>query len=447
MLSCVKRCAIQTEDWLRNSPVVRGVLSKVKLWSERLGSHRSDHALVRAINKLCAAARLATGDDAVARIQQRIRERITRLNPACVDWSAFVAHVDDPWVPRGVVLKPWVSEREKGVLFIAFEKEWFKLLRQCDLRAFAARYDLVVAPSSSPHNLINYVFAAAYPGPLFTLISNESDRRVLPRVSSNFVVLPLYASNWVNPALFQPLPRTQRDIDLIMVASFGKVKRHHALFTAIRRMPRDLRIVLIGQDQDNRTAETIFEEARHYGVAGRFTVQSNQSYESVAQALCRARASVILSRREGSCVVVAESLFADTPAALLERAEIGSRAFLNPETGRFLQERNLGRQLTQFVAESDRYQPRSWAEANITCFRSTQILNDELKQHAERNRQAWTVDLAPLCWRPDPCLVRCEDAQRLLESSEDIRQRFGLDVGPRAGPPERPTPARGSDKL
>ncbi len=60
--------------------------------------------------------------------------------------------------------------------------------------------------------------------------------------------------------------------------------------------------------------------------------------EVVARWLCRARASVILSRREGSCVVVAESLFADTPAALLENAEVGSRAFINASTGRLLRD-------------------------------------------------------------------------------------------------------------
>jgi len=43
----------------------------------------------------------------------------------------------------------------------------------------------------------------------------------------------------------------------------------------------------------------------------------------------------VLSRREGSCVVVAESMFADTPVALLDNAVIGSRAFINDQTGRF----------------------------------------------------------------------------------------------------------------
>src|SRR5262249_37440205 len=154
----------------------------------------------------------------------------------------------------------------KGVVFISFESEWLRLLYHCDLREFARRYTLVLAPSSSPHNLINYVFPAVCPGPGFTLISNQKDLERLPRVSANDVVAPMFASSWVNPEVFQPLPRDKRDIDLIMVANFGKVKRHYVLFKALREMPARVRVVLVGQEQDARTADTLRAEARCFGV-------------------------------------------------------------------------------------------------------------------------------------------------------------------------------------
>src|SRR5208337_4855289 len=116
----------------------------------------------------------------------------------------------------------------------------------------------------------NYVFPAAFPGVLFSLISHAEEVDVLPAISPNYAVVPLYASSWVDPRRFQPLPRSQRDVDLIMVANFAKFKRHFALFGALRHLPRQLRVLLIGQDQDGRTAETIRDEARCYGVADRF---------------------------------------------------------------------------------------------------------------------------------------------------------------------------------
>jgi hypothetical protein len=195
-------------------------------------------------------------------------------------------------------------------------------------------------------------------------------------------------------------------------------------------MPKEMRVVLIGQNQDGRTADTIREMARWYGVGGRFTLLSNLPYVAMTKHYCAARATVVLSKREGSCVAIAESLFADAPAAMLQDAGIGSRAFINEQTGRFLDEANLARDLTDFVQNVDRYQPRQWAVENISCFRSTRTLNDLLKQKALELGQEWTLDIAALQWAPDPKLVHSADRQRLAPERQAILERFGLEIGP-----------------
>jgi glycosyltransferase involved in cell wall biosynthesis len=429
MFALVKRWKLEAEDRLKYSPLVRGLYSRYQRWKAPR-ANGDQQALAVSIVRLCAAARFADSDAAVRVVQDRIHDRLKVLRPEDVDWTPFVDHVLNPQLPRGVLLKAWRGPSEKGVLFISFEKEWFKLLAQCDLKSFQERYTLVLAPSSSPHNLANYVFANSYPGKLFSLISNASDLEILPRVAPNLVPLPLYASQWVLPELFRPRPHAERDVDLIMVANFAKVKRHHALFAALRRLPRDFRVLLVGQDQDGRTADSVRREAAWYGVAERVTVESNVSYPGVTAALPRARASVILSRREGSCVVVAESLFADVPVGLLEDAEIGSRAFINPHTGVFLRDADLAGGLLDLVRRSDTFTARRWAEDNISCHRSTQALNDVLRRHALEEGQEWTEDLATLCWRPDPALVDPEAARRMQPERQEMNARFGLEVGP-----------------
>jgi glycosyltransferase involved in cell wall biosynthesis len=425
MLTYFKRRKLEIEDCLRYHPRIRRSICRYKLWRTR-----SQDA--RAIVQLCAAARLADDDASEQQIQERIVERIRQLDVHQLDWSEFAPDFRDPRIYKAAILKPYLGPNERGVVFISFEGQWVRLLGQKNVREFADRYTVVIAPSSSPHNFINYVFPQGYPEPIFTLISNPHDADVLPRVSSRLKVVSLYASNWVNPELYQPLPRPERAYDLIMVASWGKVKRHQALFAALRTMPKDLRVLLVGQDQEGRSAESIRELARWYDVADRFTILSNQPHREVTKLFCQARASVVLSKREGSCVVVAESLFADTPVALLHGAVIGSRVFLNEQTGRFLDERALARDLTEFVRNAERYQPRAWAEQKISCWRSTQILNDILRRHALERGQAWTQDLAPLQWSPDPLLARAEDRQRLATERSEIVQRFGLEIGPPA---------------
>jgi hypothetical protein len=423
----------EAEDWLRYHPAVRGLLGRYKWWRDSARRPHDHQARPRSVRDLCAAARLVGDPAALRKIHSRILQRVAELDPRQVNWSEFVVNIEQRWMPRGVILKPWVSPREPGGFYSAFEVEWFKILRHCDLHEFARRCTLVIAPSSSPYNLVNYVFAAAYPAPFFSQISNRRDLDVLPRLSPNLRALPLYASHWVDPRLFHPLPRTARDVNLVMVASFGKVKRHHALFLALRKMPAGVRVLLVGQDQDGRTAETIEREARYYGVAGRLSIRANATYPEVAEALCRGRVSLILSRREGSCVAISESLFADTPAALLASAEIGSRAFINEHTGRFLDENNLAAQLTDFLDHAEGHAPRQWAEQNISCFRSTARLNEILRGHALAAGHEGTRDLAPLCWRPDPRLADPEDELRMADERRFLRDRFGLII-----PPDRP---------
>jgi glycosyltransferase involved in cell wall biosynthesis len=429
MFALVKRIALAAEDRLKYSPLVRGALSRAQRW--RVPAANGDQeVLVRGIQRLCTAARFARSVAAVRDLQQAIHQRLSLILPRRINWPAFAPNSVSARIRRCALVKPFIGPREKGVLFVSFESEWFKLLTHADLREFAERYTLVVAPSGSPHNLLNYVFTAAYPGKIFTLISNAGDPEVLPAVGNNLVVVPLYASHWALPDLFRPLPRGERDVDLVMVANFAKFKRHFALFQALRRMPRRLRVLLVGQDQDGRTADTIRREAAYYGVDDRFTVRSNLSYGEVTAALCRSRASTVLSRREGSCVVIAESLFADAPAALLAAAEIGSRAFIHPATGKFLHDGRVADELTELVERASDYRPREWAEANISCFRSTAALNDILRRHALADGGEWTCDLAPLCWRPDPALVHPSDGDKMAVSRDDLRNRFNIVLGP-----------------
>lgn len=436
MIKSLRRLAIGIEDWARYGREVPRLVGGWKLLHERFRNPMDSQGLARSIRKLCSSARLASRPEQVESIQQMIHGRLEQLDEFKLDWLEWIPDIADPRLPKAAILKPYLGKREKGVVFISFENQWVKLLRHGKLAEFAAHYDLVIAPSSSPHNLVNYVFAHSYPGRIFTLISNPGDLGELPSVSSKLIPIPIYASQWVNPDRFHPRSRHERDIDLLMVASFGKVKRHHSLFRALRRMPKHLRIVLIGQDQEGRTSETIIEEARAFGVEDRFTVQSNRSYAEVIDAFCRARASVVLSRREGSCVVVTESMFADTPVAILQGAELGSRVFINEQTGRTLAECNLAEDLASFVKESDRYRPLVWAQKHLSCYASSRRLNDTLKENATAGGQDWSQDIATLEWSPDPLLVEAEDRRRLACERTKISRQFDLEIGPDGSAPK-----------
>ena len=430
----VRRLAIEGRDELIARPWFRGLVARTL--AARAGDPPAgDPRLPAAVARLCQAARLTADDGYRRRLEARIARLLPRVDPAALGRPDPPGA--DPSLTKTAVLKPWVSPREKGVVYAAFPYNWPRLLRAPDVKGFADRYTLVIATSfSPPHDASLYSLAAGYPGEVFSTVSNPRDPEWLHRISPKFLPLDLYASSWVLPELYRPRPHVERDIDLLMIAQFGTVKRHHALFRALRTMPRHLRVTVIGQHQDGRTEKHILRDAAAFGVADRFELLANQPYPAVADALCRSRASVVLSRREGSCVAVAESLFADAPAALYEDAAIGSKVFLNERTGRLLKHRDLGRQLTEFVAESGRYSPRAWAVEHISCYRSTERLNAALKEHARASGGEWTRDIVPMARVPNAvALADPATAAELARERESIAERHGVRIAP---PPPLP---------
>jgi glycosyltransferase involved in cell wall biosynthesis len=438
----LRRRAILIRDALHRSEVVRKLFAAALLLSCSLRPGKKDVA--RNIERLCHAAQLARG-----RLGQLIEKRIAGYfgDFEAVYRSNLVrAGTEECFIPKSIILKPWISEREKGVIFISFEEQWLRLFSIGDLKAFSGRYHLVVAPSwSPPHHLGTTAFPYVYPDKIFTLISNTDDLVILPRLSAKFVPIALYASSWVNPSWFEPVSFQEKDIDLVMVANFALYKRHFALFRALRDMPKSLRIVLIGRRDRDRTMADIQAEAQAFGVADRYELLLGAPDDVLFKSVARAKVSVILSRREGSCVAVAESMLLNTPVGLLADAGIGSKAFINDRTGTLLRERDLGAQLTSFIERAGLYQPRSWMlEQEHHCFGSTVRLNRALKEHALAAGQAWTHDLAVHQWRPDPVYVEESDRLRLENERAEVARRFGVLIGSPLKQPARQATSGGS---
>jgi glycosyltransferase involved in cell wall biosynthesis len=432
-MSLFSRAGIEIRDRLRRNRKIRQLAAHALLGRTRICRPDSDvNQIARSIAKLCAVARLSQTAKLTRKVEAEIQHRIRAIGERPVEWSSLIAEWRTDRIEKAVVLKPRVSERERGVVLISFEYQWARLMAMHRLDEFARRYTVVLAPTwSPPHALENTLFPARYPDSrLFSLISNAIDRDVFPRLSKKFLVVPLYASNWVNPALYEPVPFAQKDIDIVMLAGFGVYKRHFALFQALRDVPRTLRVVLIGTPAPGRTMATLFEEARQYGVQDRVEIREGVSDQEVNQCLARAKISIILSNQEGSCVAVVESLFADTPVGLYEDAIVGSRAFINEQTGRLFRRDGLGAQLRDFLSASRTCSPRKWAlENGLCCHGSTAVLNRALKASALEGGEQWTRDIAVHHWRFDPVLLREEDRRALEPAYEDIRSRFGIQIG------------------
>jgi glycosyltransferase involved in cell wall biosynthesis len=353
-----------------------------------------------------------------------------------IGWKRLQHEFTSKALDKSIILKFPTVDGEKGVLYVSFEYNWLRLIEHYDLPRILQQYFLVVASSSSPPDFpLHWMLAHIGPDPVFLQISNPSDIEMHQRFRHNIRPLPIMASDWINPDFYQPRPQHQREIDILMVAGWSLLKRHWLLFAALRKMRRNLRVVLIGQDSEGRTADDVWHEARAFGVANRIEIIRDATIEMVTEQQCNSKASVVLSAREGSSVVVTESFFANAPVAMTFNAHIGSRAYINRQTGVLLRSETMAAQLSELIEQSASYSPRAWAIANVTCSHSTKTLNSLLREYCSERRIPWTQDIAHLCWHPDPTYVNDADAARMKQAYEDLYKRHGVIVAGRT-PPE-----------
>jgi Glycosyl transferases group 1 len=247
------------------------------------------------------------------------------------------------------------------------------------------------------------------------------------------VPVPLLASSWVNADAYQEHLGAAKDYDVIMVANFAPYKRHWLFFQMLRRLPRRYRVLVMGVPLGRRTEQALRDEARAFGVHDRFELRTRLSDAAIAEGLCRSRTSLIFSGQEGSCIAVAESLFADTPVGLFHDARVGSKAFINSSTGRLLTRHNTAAQVQDFIETSSSYRPRQWALANITCRHGHAVLNRHLREDALRRRQPWTRDLLPFYQNALPRYLCAADEREAAPWYDDFSRAYGVRLGAPAG--------------
>ena len=430
--TAIARTKIRFRDWIRFHPVVRESYATYR-WVKSVTSRRTDEKLAN----LAVAYRHAHSEWLSRQVDKSLKPWLAPSTAAVwrdrqIGWqmSSWSSRITDQFINKSLVLKE-PRGNEKGVFYITFEYNWLRLLDHVNVPELLKEYFLVLQPSWSPPG-VQYFWSLARLNvdPVFVGISNTSDLKLYSRFADavNLAPVPVMACDWILPDLYTPKPAAQREIDILMVAGWGRVKRHWLLFHALRKMRRNVRVVLIGKDMDGRTADDVFREAKIFGVAGQVEIIRDAPMETVIRHQCNSRTSLIFSKREGSCVAVCESLFADTPTGLLRNAHVGSAAYINHQTGQLLTEDGLDRALSRFLDDSPKYRPRYWALAHITCHQSTQKVNAVLKDYSRQKGLPWTKDIRPLCWRPKPVYLDKADEELFAPAYRSLQERYGIRV-------------------
>jgi hypothetical protein len=70
----------------------------------------------------------------------------------------------------------------------------------------------------------------------------------------------------------------------------------------------------------------------------------------------------------------------------------------------------------------DRYHPRRWALENISCIKSSEILNGIIKHSVSRGEGDWTEDIAVRSNSPDLRYYNADDTLKFSKYNESLRQ-------------------------
>lgn len=364
---------------------------------------------------------------------------ISKANALTKRYLSRLQQADNTEISRSAIIKPFVSEREPGLLLVSFEQNLETILRLRSFAQFSAQYRIIFLPTWQPfYTTAACLLAARSQEPFFIMPSAFSEEDLCQKFTPLCHFLPFHAASWVHGD-FYDTPRSTKTIDILMVANFSKYKRHWKLFEALSALPPTLRVTLAGPSWEGRTRNSLLGEARLFGVEKQITIVEGASdspslrlkgQPTIRELLSKSRLFCAMSAKEGSYIAVAEALMAGTPVAMFRTAKIGTRAYINKETGFFLtKDRLLGPQLNEILQRCGSINPQAWAKRNISARANCKRLNALLRRWSEDHGLGWSNGIEPFFSRHFVFEYMDPEAEERLEPEyRRVKDQFGLSI-------------------
>jgi glycosyltransferase involved in cell wall biosynthesis len=326
---------------------------------------------------------------------ERVRNAWVRLAKASIDMTSPHVTSDALLGGRVLVVKA-ASSDERGVIIADYSYVFPILANNYDIRAIAARYHIVLEPSWSGFCTPELMCIDAMGVHAFVQASEPRDADLLRQLSHNLTPVPISSNWWIDHRVFYPSREPTKDIDIIMVAAWASFKRHWAVFSALRKLKsqgRILRLALVGYPSD-LTINDLLSYARAMGVQDQVDVYENIPPERVAAMFRRSRVHLLWSRKEGVNKAVIEAMLAGVPTVVRNGFNYGYEyPFINSQTGSFSTEKELPRTLIRLLQDCEGMSPRDWVMDHMTCQHATEILEEAIRAYAITRGEAWTHGL------------------------------------------------------
>ena len=326
-----------------------------------------------------------------------------------------------------LIVKAPAPNGEMGVLFAGSEGDLAALSASGLLPLVQRDYVIFALSAWSPPSPRTYArIASTCRDPVHVGISHVDDLEMYTTYGPAIVPVPLMSCDWLSPDDFVPLPMEQRDIDIVMVASWGHYKRHWVLFDALRSLPAHLRVVLVGGSSEGRTLLDVKRDAALWAVQQDIMFHEDLPISEVNRLQSAARLALQFSGREGACVAVTEAMMGGTPVGITADSHIGASVHINQATGRRLPRRNLSHHIREMLDSPAGFAPRDWLIENACCTTSSTSLDHHLECHARGRGGVWTAGIAPVFRRRQQMHYMDESQGVTLAEAADDLFRLGI---------------------
>lgn len=259
------------------------------------------------------------------------------------------------------------SGTDKGVAILKYSYYFPLIIKLFDVNQLTQKYHLVLEPSWAGFLDLSILSYVQFNEPVFVMTYETKDKRLLTQLNTNLVPIDIGPNWWVDESNFNFSSTSERDIDVIVVASWSKFKRHYQILKTLKKVIKtkpDLKICLVGYDGD-LSITFIKKMIGAFGLHNNVEIHHKVPTEKVAELFARSKVNILWSRFEGNNRSIIEGFFCDTPVILREGHNFGDHyPYINEQTGLYANEHTLPEKILSILNEDSLFSPREYVMQN-----------------------------------------------------------------------------------
>ena len=290
-----------------------------------------------------------------------------------------------------IVLKPYLSPKEKGVILLNYTEIINSFPFLFDLNKIQERYHIVLEPSwESPYQM----YYRLYQSNSIVFVQSLSKREIAMDKKQGFVDVPVCAGDWINESKFFMDENAVQQYDFCAIANFISFKRHEFLFSALsQHWKGDLKFALIASSHVGNNREWIEKLMAKYNVQGKVDMFIDVLPEEVNKVLNQSKCHVLCSLREGANRANFESMYIGTPV-VVHKHHIGfpNFRFDGSMVFNFTNAENFVAAI-KASAKANRKEVAAKAQRIIGSEKATYTLNEYIKKETLAKGGIWTLDI------------------------------------------------------